>query len=138
MGNPLLPDISMTGTVINYLLCFYSLWNITVPSRPSADSVSTNSTAITVTITPSADNGGSPVTYTLFYRGDAEAYRAVAVTDVSQNQTLSPLKPYTQYFVFVKATNSEGFADSQLILTHTKEAGKKDEGRAFFCKAEKC
>ena len=87
-----------------------------------------NSTAITVTITPSADDGGAPVTYTVFYRRAPEPYRKVTVTDVSQNQTLSSLKPYSQYHVFVKATNIKGYTDSQVIIVRTKEAGNKDDG----------
>ena len=43
------------------------------------------------------------------------------ITDVGLNRTLSPLQPYTQYHVFVKAINSTGFADSSVINVRTNQ-----------------
>ena len=104
-------------------------FNLAAPSKPSLATIAKNSTAITMRITPSADDGGDPVTYTLYYRlvNGPQQNTPVQVGDVAQNQTLSPLQSEKKYYLFVKvcATNCSTLQkDSAIITVVTTTAGE--------------
>ena len=96
------------------------------PSQPDIALVEVTSTAVTVTIMPSANNGDTSVTYTVFCHspGFAEPDRKVQVVHVSQDITLSPLQPARRYAIFARAANSAGYRDSAVINVVPKPAGR--------------
>ena len=97
-----------------------------VPHAPGITIVITTQTAATVRITPAADIDGSPVNYTLFWRSHTLGgrYANLTVTNVIQDQTLSPLVADTRYDVYVEATNTAGSTKSKVIAAVTRQEGK--------------
>ena len=97
-----------------------------MPSQPRIIPVEVNLTKITVKFETSANKkGGVPENYTIFYGilmpGYGTLYHTIAMTveAVGQIQTLSKLKPYTTYAIFVKARNIAGEKDSAPIQIAT-------------------
>ena len=97
------------------------------PSPPSLTIVNRNSTAVTVTVSPSASNGGALANYSLLYRikGRLPWERLDLGAEIlSQDITISPLIPDRRYEIYVRSENSAGFTDSMTLDPFTLQQGE--------------
>ena len=97
------------------------------PSSPSITFVNRNSTAVTVTVGPSASNGGAPANYSIFYRikGPLPWERLKLGTEISrQDITISPLTSDRRYEIYIRSENFAGYTDSITIEAITLQQGE--------------